>query len=154
MNREEIIRKALSEGKTAKEIGRLIGGVSRQRVYQLMDRYGINTPEIKRHGFWKYQSPEMKWLQRTTNSKGIDRAVRLSIAEDLRDGFPTHCPVLGIPLVYGEKGIRTDNSASLDRTDCSKGYEVGNVKVISWRANRIKNNGTLEDFKKLVDYLS
>lgn len=66
--------------------------------------------------------------------------------------IPKRCPVLGIPLRYGT-GFRHANSPSLDRIDNKKGYVRGNVIVISWRANSLKSNGTLPEFKKLVTWL-
>ena len=48
---------------------------------------------------------------------------------------PTTCPILGTPMV----------SPSLDRIDSSKGYVKGNVRVISKRANMLKNNATIEE---------
>lgn len=36
-------------------------------------------------------------------------------------------------------------SPSLDRIDSSKGYVKGNVRVISARANMLKNNATVEE---------
>ena len=40
---------------------------------------------------------------------------------------------------------RLENSASLDRIDNVKGYIPGNVQVISWRANRVKSDATLDE---------
>lgn len=65
--------------------------------------------------------------------------------------FPSVCPVLRIPIICG--GSRTDNSPSLDRFDNDKGYTPENVRVISWRANRIKNDGTIEEHEKIVSYM-
>jgi hypothetical protein len=66
--------------------------------------------------------------------------------------IPAVCPVLGIPL-----GIQPDqptpNSPSLDRTVPTLGYVPGNVAWMSWRANALKSNGTLEEFEALVRYL-
>lgn len=73
--------------------------------------------------------------------------------------WPTHCPVLGIELDYPERnGQRKDRPAqanwpSLDRFDSSKGYVPGNVFVISYRANTLKNNGTLEEMRAVCHYL-
>jgi predicted DNA-binding transcriptional regulator AlpA len=50
--------------------------------------------------------------------------------------IPRVCPALGIPIVLGEK--RSDNSPSLDRIVPEKGYVLGNVRVISDKANRLK----------------
>lgn len=71
--------------------------------------------------------------------------------------IPSVCPILGIPLRMYQgtgkgKGSFRD-SASIDRLDPSKGYVKGNVQVISARANTLKNDMTLLELKKLVDYL-
>jgi hypothetical protein len=66
--------------------------------------------------------------------------------------WPTHCPILGLEIDYFTE-IRKENSASFDRIDNSKGYVKGNVHIISWRANRIKNDGTAEEHRKIADYL-
>jgi hypothetical protein len=66
--------------------------------------------------------------------------------------IPSHCPVLGIPLLNGS-GCFHDNSLSLDKIIPSKGYVKGNVCVISDRANRLKRDATLDELKKLVYYL-
>lgn len=68
--------------------------------------------------------------------------------------IPRKCPVLGLSLVVltsGKRGGRwQDFSPTLDRVIPSRGYVPGNVWVISGRANRIKNDGTLREFKRLV----
>lgn len=66
--------------------------------------------------------------------------------------IPKQCPILNIPLQIGN-GQRTDNSPSLDRIDNSLGYIKSNVHVISMRANRIKNDATLQELKSVVKYL-
>lgn len=59
---------------------------------------------------------------------------------------PNICPVLGIELsTSGHK----NNSPSLDRIFPEYGYTKGNVRVISWRANWIKNNATPDEIEKL-----
>lgn len=66
--------------------------------------------------------------------------------------IPTHCPVLGIELKPG-KIMTRDNSPSIDRLIPSLGYVRGNVEVISWRANSLKRDGTLEELELLVQWL-
>jgi hypothetical protein len=69
--------------------------------------------------------------------------------------LPQICPVFGIVLNYkgtGGRGFFMD-SPSIDRIDSSKGYIHGNVRVISWRANRLKADATLQELKMLVAYL-
>jgi len=62
------------------------------------------------------------------------------------------CPILGISMTTN-KGRVQDNSYSIDRIDSSKGYVEGNVMVISYRANVIKNMGTAEEHQKIANYL-
>lgn len=66
--------------------------------------------------------------------------------------IPKHCPMLGIELA-GAVGIASDNSPSLDRIDPKKGYVQGNIVVISCRANRIKNDGSIEEMEKILTWL-
>ena len=65
---------------------------------------------------------------------------------------PAECPVFFIPLKVAD-GKMDDNSPSVDRIDPTKGYVKGNICVISWLANRIKNNGTLEDRLKIIAHM-
>jgi hypothetical protein len=72
--------------------------------------------------------------------------------------IPEYCPVLGIKL---EASIRTGtlpinrlcSSPTIDRIDNNEGYTVPNSRVISHRANALKNNGTYEELKRLVEYM-
>ena len=66
--------------------------------------------------------------------------------------IPDFCPALGIPLFYGN-GKMTDNSPSIDRINPSLGYVAGNIEVISVKANRIKNNASLEELEKIFKWL-
>lgn len=69
---------------------------------------------------------------------------------DIRELVPTICPVLGIPLTF--EGV-LDTSPSIDRLDCSKGYTRENVRIISTRANRLKNNGTAEEHRLIYEWM-
>lgn len=66
--------------------------------------------------------------------------------------IPDKCPILGININQEVRGFRADESPSIDRLVPELGYVKGNIHVLSWRANRIKNNGSLEDWKKLVEW--
>lgn len=67
--------------------------------------------------------------------------------------IPATCPVLDIPLIKG-KGRPTANSPSLDRIDPTKGYIPGNVMVISYRANTIKQDATAEELERVTAYVA
>jgi hypothetical protein len=69
--------------------------------------------------------------------------------------WPTHCPVLGIELIYGARSAGTklrDNSPSIDRIDPSVGYVPGNVMIISFRANAMKRNATPQELVLLGEH--
>jgi hypothetical protein len=87
-------------------------------------------------------------MYRRAKRRAAERGVKFSIeVSDIH--IPKLCPVFGTPLYKGTASDK-DNSPSLDRIDPSLGYEPGNVWVISYRANRIKNNATLTELKSLV----
>lgn len=69
--------------------------------------------------------------------------------DDFTEGIPTSCPVLGIPIISGE-GQKSNNSPSLDRIDNKKGYIKGNVRVISYKANRLKSDMALEECRLIL----
>jgi hypothetical protein len=66
--------------------------------------------------------------------------------------IPEYCPVLGIKLQPGSHSHQ-DCSPSVDRIDSTKGYTKDNVWIISARANRIKNNATIEEIGMLYEAL-
>lgn len=74
----------------------------------------------------------------------------------LLETMPDKCPVFNTELDFehagGIKG-RNPNSPSLDRFDNSKGYTKDNIRVISWRANSLKSDGTQEEFEQILTYL-
>jgi hypothetical protein len=66
--------------------------------------------------------------------------------------IPDTCPVLGIPLFRGKRGM-ANNCPSLDRIRLTEGYIKGNVRVISFRANRLKSDATIDELKKVLVYM-
>jgi hypothetical protein len=86
--------------------------------------------------------------KKRATKKGIDFSIN---ADDLV--IPEVCPVLGIPIIISSSGSGTSNSPSLDRVDSSQGYTPCNVRVISWRANRLKSDATLHEVESLAKYM-
>lgn len=70
--------------------------------------------------------------------------------------IPEVCPVLGIPIVSRAGANPTmqekDSSPSIDRIDSSKGYTKNNVIVVSFRANRLKNNASIQELKQIAKF--
>lgn len=84
------------------------------------------------------------------------RARRLGIPFNLELSdivIPETCPALGIPIVSGVKSY-CDGSPSMDKIHPELGYVKGNIVIVSWKANRMKSNGTLDDLKRLTQFYS
>lgn len=62
------------------------------------------------------------------------------------------CPVLGTEFVRGS-GRWTDASPTIDRLRPEAGYVLGNIEVISHRANQIKNDASLAEIEAVAAYL-
>ena len=80
------------------------------------------------------------------------RARRFGVPFDLDSTdivIPKRCPLLDIPLIRGTKIIHA-GSPSLDKIEPRKGYSKGNVQVISFKANAMKQNATLEEFELMA----
>ena len=74
--------------------------------------------------------------------------------DELKSIYPldNKCPVFGVELKFGNAGFR-DNSPSIDKIDPSKGYTLDNVQVISWRANRLKADATVQELELLLSFM-
>lgn len=63
------------------------------------------------------------------------------------------CPVFGIPLEVSSTPGANDNNPNVDRIVPELGYVVGNIQIISGKANRMKNDGSLADLERLVEFM-
>lgn len=104
-----------------------------------------NRAKIRAYGYEYSQKNPKKILLLSAKHRSIKKGVPCTIIEeDIH--IPAVCPVLGIPIekrfnADGKKGAYP-NSPSLDRIDNLKGYEKGNIQVISSKANSMKNSAS------------
>ena len=99
---------------------------------------------------YRHKKPELIML---ANAKARAKRLNLPLEITVDDVvIPDFCPILGIPLVVAD-GIPTENSPSLDRFIPEKGYVRGNISVISYKANRLKSNGSVEDLRKIANWM-
>ena len=85
--------------------------------------------------------------QHRAKKKGIPFTISI---EDII--IPETCPLLGIPLV--STNDKTDpRNPSLDQRIPGKGYTPENIWVISYRANALKWDATIQELKTLVENL-
>lgn len=147
--------KEMLKSKTTEQIGEHYG-VTKQRIYQVMQKFGLETEIRKRKSFLQGKSPKHYWLNHMLVRKKVPKQQRIKMLSSIE--LPDVCPVLGIPLNYeggngeGWQG-RSENSPSIDQIKPSGGYTEDNIQVISWRANRIKNDATVEELVKISQYM-
>jgi hypothetical protein len=92
---------------------------------------------------------KLLWSQLKASAKKRNIPFNLKPTDIDEIGIPITCPILGMPLSFNRRKVQ-DDSISFDRIDSSKGYSIDNLIVISYRANKIKTNATLEELKKIV----
>lgn len=92
------------------------------------------------------KSLEAKILERAKRRSYVS-GIELDITiDDIK--IPDKCPVFGTEFV-----VNTQQAASIDRIDSTKGYVRGNIAIISRRANTIKNDATVEELKQVIRYM-
>ncbi|MCR4308178.1 MAG: hypothetical protein NUV80_06490 [Candidatus Berkelbacteria bacterium] len=137
--------------------------VTRQRIQQLAKQFKINPLLLRQQdkrdlynlkwgnktGSDIYQAQRQKFRAKRKNAKrdGIEWLIEFGELD-----WPSRCPILNLELDYFAE-YRKEESVSFDRIDSSKGYIKDNVQIISWRANRIKNDGTASEHRKIADFL-
>jgi hypothetical protein len=108
---------------------------------------GCKTCEKKLFNEFRKNNPHISHL---SNAK--QRAKKFGLEYDLDkewfySSLTEHCPVFGTKFSDGK------NNVSIDRIIPERGYIKSNCRLISHRANTIKNDATLEELKLLVQYL-
>lgn len=143
-----------------------------QTTHKTCTKCGLDKPPSTRHhkggekreGWWckdctneyfrayRKRKPAQHMLtqaRRRAKEKGLPFTI-----DETHIVIPAVCPILGIKMESNWGVARpTDNSPSLDRVDNAKGYTPDNIIVISNRANTLKRDGTLAEFRKLVEFL-
>ena len=94
----------------------------------------------------KFKDPRQRLFvssQHNARNRGVEHTISV---EDIK--LPKVCKYLGITIDYSrssEKGrLRAADSPSIDRIDPSRGYVPGNIQIISFLANQMKSNATIE----------
>jgi hypothetical protein len=80
-------------------------------------------------------------------AENIPCTITLHYLESL--SIPEYCPILGIKLNTGKH----EHKMSLDKIIPELGYVDGNIVFMSLRANRLKNDATLEELQAIVKFL-
>lgn len=106
------------------------------------------NPALVLHDRFVQDQYKKKHREKMMLHQAQKRSRMLGVPCDLVEGdiiIPDRCPLLGIVIVNNGRMNNRDSSPSLDRFDPLLGYTKDNVWVISYRANRIKNNATPDE---------
>jgi len=117
--------------------------------YRKRRHYNKNPQHYKKkRGKDNSDAPTRIWYRAKSRAKKYSIPFNLSAADII---VPDYCPVLGIPIKKANqgKGYHPD-SASLDRIYPEKGYIVGNVRVVSARANLLKSDASIEELEAVL----
>jgi hypothetical protein len=99
--------------------------------------------------FAGYSDARRMWMGARTRAR--ERGLEFTIVQaDVV--VPEKCPILGVTL-RRHKGRVGPSSPSLDRIDPTKGYVPGNVQVVSYRANMLKNDATISELEAVLAHL-
>lgn len=134
----------------------------RQKKYNLNNKYAAVKRYKERHKsqiaarrLAKYRSDPAKILlaraRWRARAKGVEFSLNVSDVV-----IPATCPVLGIRLELGGRGrgyAAMRNSPTIDRFDNTKGYTPDNIRVISWRANSLKADATVQEMEAVLRYM-
>lgn len=106
---------------------------------------GVNAKRLR--SFRLKNQEKILWRQARRRA----REKKLSFSITVKDiVIPKVCPVLGIEI--NSSGTR-DYWPSIDRTKPYLGYVKGNISVISYRANRIKNDASADELRKIYIWM-
>lgn len=80
-------------------------------------------------------------------TRGLEFSITPEYVQELWEKEDRRCALSGLPIDW--KGIRNEQTASLDRIDSSKGYVEGNVQIVHKHVNMMKQAYSNEYFIEL-----
>jgi len=102
----------------------------------------IETRVVSKKEYLLYQSAKTR-----AKKKGIECNI-----QKYNIFIPEVCQICNCKIEVGI-GKWHDQSPTVDRIDLNKGYIAGNVVIICYHCNNIKNCGTAEDHEKITKYI-
>ena len=122
--------------------------------------YSKRNPEVGKAAYKKWLDKNkgtLAYAQRDMLNRTKARCKRTGQVFDIElsnitDIWPADncCPVLKIE--FDLTGQNRWHSPSIDRINSDRGYTVDNIVIISYRANSIKQDSTLDELRLLLDF--
>lgn len=99
---------------------------------------------------------DIEWRKRRLFKSLKNRAIAKKIPFEIEFSdieWPDTCPVFGCVLQYDSLDEAKNESASFDKVNPKLGYVKGNVRIISHRANWLKQDSTIEQLEAIILYM-
>jgi hypothetical protein len=109
-------------------------------------RNGQPIRKLIRHGLYGTPAYDL-WTHAKERAKRFGLPFNLEVQDIV---IPTRCPVLGIEL-HPTAGVPGPNSPSIDKIVPALGYVRGNIRVISHRANMLRNNASAAELRLVAN---
>lgn len=125
---------------------------NKSKIKERVKKFKEDNPEIVQEQRLLYRK---KYRVKQLHYSAKHRAKKLCLPFNLDYDdivIPETCPVLGIKL-DDDCSKQSRNSPSLDRIIPELGYVKGNVQVISWQANTMKNNASIEELTAFANWV-
>ena len=100
----------------------------------------------------KYFRSKISTVRQRAKKKNLDFDLTMKW---MRSERKTVCPILGTRLYYTPGAglvLPPENTPSIDRIDPEVGYTQDNCRIVSYKANRLLSDATLDELEKV--YLS
>jgi len=105
-----------------------------------MGKKGPDGKQPKRYRIWQ-----------NVKKRAENQGTKFELEPEEIPEIPDKCPILGIEIEENKEAGPKDSSPSLDRIDPNKGYLPDNVRIISNRANRLRQDATLKEMEAILE---
>lgn len=124
--------------------------------YKILKIYHQNKIEIYKHtkGFKGYKNISAHlWHQIMFNAKkrNIDFNINIKEAWNIYESQNGICAISGMPIIFNQYwNDRSSRTASLDRVDSNKPYDVNNIQWVHKKINQMRSRTTVNEFIKEI----
>lgn len=130
--------------------------ISKEKRREIALRWNHNNKELckqmtRKTNYRMRETNYEKYILHRAASNAKKQGIEFCLTES-DVPVPEYCPVLGIKLDRHATPKTRSFAPSVDRIDNNKGYIPGNVVIVSLKANRIKNDASVEELEKVLNF--
>lgn len=160
-NKENIASRS-RQYRQKEQVGEKLRAQARE-YYQKNKEKIIMQKKGKYKDWYQQQRSEVQYTLRKLLSKAKQRAKKADLPfnltlEWLETMVVSHCPITLQPIDWLKEevanGMPGPNSPSIDKNKPELGYVQSNCSIVSHRGNMIKSNGTIDEHRRVVQYMA